>query len=68
MKTNAKVCNTGLPWCLSGKESTCHWMGHGFHPWSRKMPHASEQVNLWSRAREPQLLSLCAVDTKALVP
>ena len=40
----------GLPWWLSGKESACQCRKHRFDPWSRKIPHASEQ--LW----EPQLL------------
>ena len=30
---------SGLPWWLSGKESTCQCRGHGFSPWSRKIPH-----------------------------
>ena len=27
----------GLPWWLSGKESTCHCRRHGFDPWVRKI-------------------------------
>ena len=44
----------GLPWCLSGKESTCQCRRHRFNPWSRNIPHASEQLT-----HAPQLLSLC---------
>ena len=28
----------GLPWWLSGKESTCECRRHGFDPWVRKIP------------------------------
>jgi len=35
----------GLPWWLSGKESNCQCRRHGFDPWSRKIPHASEQLS-----------------------
>ena len=42
-----------FPWWLSGKESACQCRGHGFDPWSRKIPHA-----LWgSLAHALQLLS-----------
>ena len=36
---------TGLPWWLSGKESTCQWRRHGFNSWSGKIPHAVEQIS-----------------------
>ena len=29
---------SGLPWWLSGKESTCQWRRCGFDPWVRKIP------------------------------
>ena len=35
----------GLPWWLNGKESTCQCRRHGFDPWSRKLPHAVEQLS-----------------------
>ena len=60
----------GLLWWRSGWESACQCRGHGFKPWSGKIPHAVEQVspcattracalepvshNYW--ARVPQLL------------
>ena len=40
------------PWWPSGEQSTCQCRGHGFDPWSRRIPHAA--VN-W--ACVPQLLS-----------
>ena len=32
----------GLPWWLGGKESTCQCRRHGFNPWSRRIPQATE--------------------------
>ena len=46
----------GLPWWGSGWESACQCRGHGFEPWSGKIPHAAEQ------------LSPCAKTTEALMP
>ena len=42
-----------IPQWFSGKESACHCRKHRFDPWSRKIPHAVEQLHV------PQLLSLC---------
>ena len=36
---------SGLPWWLSGKESACQCMRHGFHSWVGKTP--------WRRAWQP---------------
>ena len=62
-----------LPWWLGGKESACQCRRHRFDPWSRKIPHALEQLSLCctttelsSRAQEPQLLDL--VQPWALAP
>ena len=44
---------SGLPWWLSGKESTCQCKSHGFNPWSRMIPHASEQLSQWATTTEP---------------
>ena len=46
----------GRPSWLSGKESTCQSRRQGLDPWSRKIPHAAEQ------------LSPCAHDYWAQVP
>ena len=40
----------GLPWWLSGKESTCQCRRCGFDPWVGKMP--------WRRAWQPTPVSL----------
>ena len=58
-----------FPWWLSGKESACQCRGHGFDPWSRKIPCAMEQLSC-SPEPEPQspqplLLSLCATTSEA---
>ena len=45
-----------LLWWLRSKESACQCRGHEFNPWSRKIPHAAEQ------------LSLCAPTTAAHKP
>ena len=29
---------SGLPWWFSGKEYTCQWRRHEFHPWVEKIP------------------------------
>ena len=42
----------GLPWWLSGKESTCQCRKHKFDPWSRKTPHAAEQLSPCATKRE----------------
>ena len=43
----------GLPWWHSGWESACQCRGHGFEPWSGKIPHAAEQLGLWATTTEP---------------
>ena len=44
---------SGLPWWLSGKESACQCRTHGIDPWSRKIPHAPEQLSPWATTTEP---------------
>ena len=34
------------PWYLGGKESTCQCKKHEFDPWSREIPHVTEQLRL----------------------
>ena len=34
-----------LPWWSSGTESVCQGRGHGFDPWSRKIPPAAGQLS-----------------------
>ena len=40
-----EIQNSGLPWGRSGWESACQCRGRGFEPWSRKIPHATEQLS-----------------------
>ena len=42
----------GLPWWLSGKESTCCCRKHEFDPWSGKIPNAAEQLSLYTATVE----------------
>ena len=45
-----------LPWWCSGWESACQCRGHGFKPWSGKMPHAAEQLIPCATTAEPARL------------
>ena len=64
----------GLPWWLSGKESTCQHRRCGFDPWSWKIhpwineAHVPHLLTLCSGAQELQLLSPCVAITKARMP
>ena len=53
------------PWWLSGKEFTCQYRTGGFHPWSGKIPHATEQLSLCTATTEPVFVSLGAAATEA---
>ena len=44
----------GIPWWLSGRESSCRCRRHGFDPWSRKIPHASGQLSRCGTTPEPE--------------
>ena len=44
IETVIKNLPTGLHLWRSGWESACQCRGHGFEPWSRKIPHAAEQL------------------------
>ena len=46
----------GLPWWHSGWESTCQCRGHGFEPWSGRIPHAAEWLGPWATTTEPARL------------
>ena len=52
-KGTSKFTVTGLPWWRSGWESACQCRGHGFEPWSGKIPHAAEQLGPWATITEP---------------
>ena len=46
--TDTKYCDLGLPWWLTGKESTCQCKRHEFYPRLGKIPHAMEQLSSWT--------------------
>ena len=60
-----EVCNTIIPkkcmflnlkilcWWSNGWDSACQCRGHGFHPWSRRIPRVMGQLNLWAPTIEP---------------
>ena len=48
----ALKASPGLPWWRSGWEFACQCRGHGFEPWSGKIPHATEQLGLWATTTE----------------
>ena len=54
MHSSLKI--SGLPWWRSGWESACQCRGHGFEPWSGKIPHAAEQLGPWATTAEPARL------------
>ena len=59
LNIDAKILNkilVGLPWWHSGWESACRCRGHGFEPWSEKIPHAAEQLGPWATTTEPARL------------
>ena len=51
-----KTTIRGLPWWCSGWESACQCRGHGFKPWSGRIPHAAEQLGPWATITKPARL------------
>ena len=51
--TGLQMHSARLPQWLNGSESACQCRGHGLDLWSRKIPHALEQLSLWARTTEP---------------
>ena len=45
MEAKIKKMQEGLPWWRSGWESACQCRGHGFEPWSGRIPHAAERLS-----------------------
>ena len=59
MNTPRYAITRDVPGGSVGKKSACQCQGHRFHPWSRKIPHASEQLspmhqNYRACAQKPQ--------------
>ena len=55
-KTENEKEQGGLPWWHSGWDSACQCRGHGFEPWSGKIPRAAEQLGPWATTTEPARL------------
>ena len=58
----------GLPWWRTVNNPPANAADTGFHPWSRKIPHALEPLGPGTTAAEPVRQSLPAIATTALVP
>ena len=57
----------------SGTSQVAQWIRihlarHGFHPWSRKIPHALGQISQCATSTEPTLQGLRATTTEAHSP
>ena len=49
-----RLYQMGFLWWSRGEESTCQCREHGFNPWSRKIPHAVEQLSPCATTAEPE--------------
>ena len=59
-ENNLKSSQKGTSLVAQWLESICQCRGHGFDPWSGKIPHAAEQLSLCATTTEPVLWSLRA--------
>ena len=55
IKSATEGAGWGLPSWSGGWESACQCRGHGFDPWSRRIPPAAGQLGLCATAIEPVL-------------
>ena len=62
--TDVKNETFGLPWWRSGWESACQCRGHGFEPWSGKIPHATEQLGPCATTTEPARVELVLLNKR----
>ena len=60
-----KNLHGGTSWWRSGLESACRCRGHGFEPWSGKIPHATEQLSPRATTTEPACLESCSATREA---
>ena len=54
----------GLPWLSKCWEAACQCRGHGFDPWSGKIPHATRQLSLCATTTEPACPTSCALQQR----
>ena len=52
IRTVSRGSFKGFAGSSMGKESACKCRRHGFNPWSRKIPHTSEQLSPWVTTTE----------------
>ena len=57
-QSSAKIIGVGLPWWLSGKESTYQCRRHAFDPWSRKVPSLVQEGPMCHRATKPLVTTI----------
>ena len=56
-----------LPSWLNGEESACQCRRQGFHPWSRRIPHAVEQLSPQATATEAHMpYGLCSMEATTM--
>ena len=63
-----KIIQKGLSQRLSGKEPACQCRRHEFKPWSRKIPHAEEQLGPRATTVKHMLQRLGATTTEPTCP
>ena len=56
----------GLPWSSTSFECACQCRGHGFDPWSGKIPHVVGHINPHARATEPVCCNYWSLHTQSL--
>ena len=62
------VCLWGLPWWSSGWEPACQYGGHGFDPWSGRIPLTKKQLSLCATTTELVLQSPPVLQPRARAP
>ena len=61
-----RLYQMGFLWWSRGEESTCQCREHGFNPWSRKIPHAVEQLSPCATMLSPSATTREAAATRSL--
>ena len=58
----------GLPWWSRGEEFVCQCRGHGFNPWSGKIPYGTGQISLCIVTLSPHALEPVHRDSEPTHP
>ena len=56
----------GLPWSSTSFECACQCRGHGFDPWSGKIPHVVGHISQRATATEPVCCNYWSLHTQSL--